>query len=62
MSQLQISSIIFIAFFLISSEAIARKDRNNDTCGIIQGRPLINGYGPYDYTNPAHAPKLQLVL
>lgn len=36
--------------------------RNNHTCGIEQGKPLTNHYGPFDYNNPAHAIKFPVVL
>lgn len=35
---------------------------NNSNCDIFPPKPLVNGYGPYDYTNPSHQKKLPIVL
>lgn len=53
--------LIACIFFLIQNSASAAQ-KNNDTCGIVPGKPLHNGYGPFDYTNPAHKPKFPIVL
>ncbi|MDP2559546.1 tetratricopeptide repeat protein [Psychrobium sp. 1_MG-2023] len=36
--------------------------RDNQHCGIKQGQPLSNAYGPFDSTNPQHRSKLGVVL
>lgn len=48
--------------FFCSIAALQVQARNNTTCDIVQGKPLINAYGPWDFTNPAHKDKLHVVL
>ncbi len=36
--------------------------KNNSTCDIEPGHPLMNAYGPWDFTNPAHRSQLPIVL
>ena len=59
-----VSSFVFLlVIFNFSSHAVTRDgSRNNATCGIEQGQPLTNAYGPWDFTNPTHAEKLPIVL
>jgi len=49
-----------IATVLLSLPAHAQ--RNNTTCGIEQGQPLSNAYGPWDFTNPGHSRRLPIVI
>ncbi|WP_147302619.1 tetratricopeptide repeat protein [Thalassotalea euphylliae] len=47
---------------LVLSNKVIGANRDNTTCGIEQGVPLQNAYGPWDFTNPAHSSKLPIVL
>jgi len=60
----RLSFLISIVYFLFAtaSESVLAERYNNITCDISPGRPLINAYGPYDFTNPDHADKLPIVL
>lgn len=53
---------ISLILTLLSMPSQAQAFRDNYTCGINQGEPLKNPYGPYDFTNPNHAVKLPIVL
>ena len=54
--------LILIICTICFSSSILANSRNNKTCDIIPGRPLTNGYGPYDFTNSQHSHKLEIVL
>ncbi|WP_299084229.1 hypothetical protein [uncultured Paraglaciecola sp.] len=62
MSLSKLPAILFCLFVFLSTNALARIDRNNNTCDIVKGRPLTASYGPWDYTNPNHKDKLPIVL
>ncbi len=49
------------ALFALSFGALG-VDRDNVTCGIINGKALANAVGPYDYTNKALQKDWQIVL
>lgn len=51
--------LILFGLFICSSSAWAR---DNTTCDIVQGQPLTNAYGPWDYTNPKHKKQLPIVI
>lgn len=53
---------LVITVFIFSSTANALGKRNNRTCGIENGMPLTNAYGPWDATKPEHRDKLPIVL
>lgn len=54
--------VFLMAAFFCNIRLIEAVERNNLTCGITPGKPLINGYGPFDFTNPEHQSKLPIVL
>lgn len=55
-------AICCIGVTALSTTANAAANRDNRTCGIVQGEPLYNAYGPWDFTNPDHQKKLPIVL
>jgi tetratricopeptide (TPR) repeat protein len=59
----KISNVFIIVVFLyLTNTNTEAAERNNSTCGIEPGKPLTNSYGPFDFTNPSHAPRLPIVL
>ncbi len=52
----------FFAFTAFTIANASAEQRDNINCGIIQGAPLTNGYGPYDATIPENQSKLPIVL
>ncbi len=58
---MKLFSIALVYLLFIAPQALART-YDNITCGIAPPSPLVNAYGPYDYTNPAHGSKLPIVL
>jgi len=53
---------LYLGLILLFFSMLVMSERDNITCGIKQGLPLDNAYGPYDYTNPLHQSKLPIVL
>ncbi|WP_448212541.1 tetratricopeptide repeat protein [Colwellia sp. MEBiC06753] len=53
----------YIAFlFTIAISFAANAQRDNESCGIILGKPLTNAYGPYDFRDPNYASNVNLVV
>ena len=57
-----VKGVIFLALSVVLPITVQAQDRDNTTCGIVPGQQLTNPYGPWDFTNPAHADKLPIVL
>ena len=57
----KIQALLLAILTLVSSYSFAAT-RNNITCGIENGQPLSNAYGPWDYTKASHQDKLPIVL
>ncbi len=53
--------LIGLLLLAINVPALAAQ-KNNQTCGITPGKPITNSYGPFDWTNPEHAPKFPIVI
>lgn len=62
MKQLHSYRIICATLLMLAALPALAQRYNNTTCDIEPGKPLTNAYGPYDFTNPAHADKLPIVL
>lgn len=62
MKQLLTYRVFYALLFMLTAEPVLADRYNNTTCDIEPGKPLTNAYGPYDFTNPAHADKLPIVL
>ena len=62
MKQFHSYRIICATLFVLSTFPALADRYNNLNCDIEPGKPLTNDYGPYDFTNPAHADKLPIVL
>lgn len=62
MKQLHTYRIFCAILFMLATHSAWAQRYNNTTCDIEPGKPLTNAYGPYDFTNPAHADKLPIVL
>ncbi len=56
-----LKQLLVLLIFFTTSGVIAQQ-RDNMNCGITQGMPLTNGYGPYDATLPENQSKLPIVL
>jgi len=54
--------IKFVMFFYFIGFSALSLSRDNVSCGIENGVPVTQGYGPYDYTNPSHWDKLPIVI
>ena len=53
--------IVVLLFVVVVSPAYADV-RDNRTCGIENGQPLTNAYGPFDFRNPRNKSKVKLVV
>lgn len=53
---------IAVTCIALASPAANAVTYNNNNCGITPPSPLVNAYGPYDYTNPKHKKRLPIVI
>jgi len=58
--KLSVTALLLTA--LVYPQTSQAATANLATCGITQGQPLTNAYGPYDFTNPQHKSKLPIVI